>query len=825
MGETTVLCVACGKPSEEADAAYCWACGWGLGKLQVRVTTPCLVPDDGAGSAWFELECANQGPGCLTYCICQEHESELPLVFNDDPNLPGASPGTLGGLAPKAPLPLVGRVDPKDIAGATQISLTLLSSGCRPVGHGGPARPTLHPEADKCQVAIPVKRVEVFRPRPMADIVVFRRCGDRGFLVVGNDGGRELHYEIGPLPDGFRFVRADPAADKPVEPDLSPDNRTRYMALEPGATGEVHIEAPPLNAPWPDAKLKVDVEKGRLVHTVTLFREPITDMVTGGVSHILGLDFGTDKTAAYATEYRPDAQLREQPEELLHEPSTLYFSRSGGGRPELGRHVDAVDANDVTDGGFIQGMKLLLLEPPGRTVRVYERSYAPAELLRIFLSECLPLAHRKLDTPGRRAWDDTHHVLTIPVVGSDLERDRRAALMAETAQAAGVPTGRVTAHHPEPDCAAIDFVHQRTLGTEGYDFDLRPGDIVCVVDAGAGTTDVSILEWDPRPDDNGGEARFKVRGSIGFKFGGYEIDKLVAWVCYEEWGLGALPTDPDAPKDGPDWFAVKVNATHLQLFRKAKETLYDAIHDGAESPKVGFDPTSFDNVPEGRALHLPYERVSGHLRTRIRQLVLSGDGGQGSIEGCFREAGVSPREVRWVFLTGGTSRVVELRDCIDEFFQRGGSPQCQMIVAPGKDAVINVARGAAMRYQYTIEGALPCALDLLVSVPGSPERTVEMLPARDTPGAERAPAPLHLRMGAEVTYRLVADFGDGRPKGAVYVGRVDLTDNSTEPHRLGFSLRYARQANGRNEATLRVKATLASTGQVVLDEAPCTIAF
>ena len=191
---------------------------------------------------------------------------------------------------------------------------------------------------------------------------------------------------------------------------------------------------------------------------------------------------------------------------------------------------------------------------------------------------------------------------------------------------------------------------------------------------------------------------------------------------------------------------------------------------------------------------------------------------------CFRQAGVSLTDVRWLFLTGGSSAVSQIGDAFERFFTEAGNSECKIILAPLADAPLSVARGAAVRYAYTIEGALPCSLSLEIAVPGVPPRTYLMLPAGDMPGARRQQR-LPLQLGPAVRVRVLADFGGEGGEGSVYEGVVDLTGNDTLPHDLRFTMTYGKADDSApggitplmHDVRLRTTATIRRS-ETVLDD-------
>jgi hypothetical chaperone protein len=404
----------------------------------------------------------------------------------------------------------------------------------------------------------------------------------------------------------------------------------------------------------------------------------------------IGIDFGT--TNSVVAMLRPDGRcetLRHATGEVFR--SVLCFRSGTGGRPRHAAGPAAVEAHldDPLGSRLIMSLKSYLAQRSFTETRILGRTWRLEALVALFLGELL--------APLRAELDGARIVIGRPVrfvgeaEGFDLgERRLRAAFAA-----AGMADVEVAL---EPAGAGYRFA-------AGLD----RAATVLVADFGGGTSDFSVLRFDPGPP-----RRVTALGHAGVGIAGDAFDyRIIDHVVSPGLGKGSsyavmgkpLPVPPGwftnfarwhqlslmrAPKTLRDIAEVARTAEHPDRLRRlirliedeAGYALYRAVSE-AKTALSRAEETTLRFAHAGFALEAPISRAAfeGWIAPELARIA-------SALDASLTDAGLAPARVDRVFLTGGTSLVPAVRRLFEERF---GS---RRIAAGGE--FVSVAEGLAL---------------------------------------------------------------------------------------------------------------------------------
>jgi len=816
-----VTCPGCGDPLPDTSACYCLRCGCRLGRLVDPDRNPRCPLADGIGR--FQITLQNRGVGSAQVAV--EHEFRGLLVSCDTGAAPAVATDGWSGylIGPGTEERLDFTVPEAEIAGRSQFRVDLLiwdedgAHGAYGRGYEPPPprRVTLWP------------RVDVLSPGRLdlpPELLVFPRRYQKARIMLRNLGQQPLPVILGPLPAGFQFTTETEAIGGPSAPleGLSADERTLTLTLPGEGERWVSLLAPPLSQPWKadEARLRIQPGDGK-PHAVALHREPIFPGFSEEYAYILGIDFGTAESRVYASPALRSAEKRE-PEEVVRLDSTMTFSRDDPDQFTIGRPRNLM--KDYLPDWGVSGMKMLLRE--GRPRSLAGRSRSPHELVTQFLRHLRGLIadSNKLDQPN--ALELSHSCVTVPAMDTPDDRKRQAEETRGAAIAAGFLAPALSIHL-EPECAGLDFIHRR--GRKGFEgFDPRYGDLICIFDCGAGTTDISILRYligdgAETAEGAGDEVRLEVLGTAGVRFGGDLIDRLLAAAIVSKLEEGnRLRGDPPAATSGNiiesddktinSKFTIEGDPTERNTanmpdeVRPAKEEFYEKIRSEktreararAVRERVMVWPPKAGPSDPAR-VELSNREIDGCLAPWLEMVLETGihplmhEKVGTPLRELLEQAGLRRSQMRWCCMTGGSSLAVPIETAVARFFspEAGGSQQFRLIVPPVDDIRLSVVRGAAMRHQYRIEGGLPCAITATVTPLLSGyehlKRTREALPAGAPDGTEGQTLSVGFDFGFDVSVSVGVDYG-GRIKGEIYHRTIYLEGG--EPQRITVHVAY-----------------------------------
>lgn len=404
----------------------------------------------------------------------------------------------------------------------------------------------------------------------------------------------------------------------------------------------------------------------------------------------LGIDFGTTNSVVAAC--RPDGTVRTLSRDTAEVfRSVLCFWHGAGGRVRHAAGPPAIEAyqDDPLASRLIMSMKSYLAQRSMTETRIFGRAWPLEGLVALFLEELL--APFRAEMAGARITIG-RPVRFVGEAPDDALGERR--LRAAFAQA-GFPDVEVGL---EPAAAGHRFAH-----------DLREPATVLVADFGGGTSDFSVLRFDPGPP-----LRVAALGHAGLGLAGDAFDyRIIDHVVSPRLGKGdsytvmgnPLPVPPGwyssfarwhllslmrAPKTLRDIADVARTAEHPerlhQLVRliedEAGYALYQAIS-GAKARLTDEDEVVLDFRHEGFRLAAPIRRADFEewIAPELERIGRA-------VDAALADAKTAPEAVDRIFLTGGTSLVPAVRRLFDKRFG------AERVVSGG--AFVSVAEGLAL---------------------------------------------------------------------------------------------------------------------------------
>jgi molecular chaperone DnaK (HSP70) len=793
---TTLTCPTC-HFALDGPVAFCPRCGWPAGHLAAPALPGGLaLPPSGAVVAPLVLH--NTGAGPVEYAVeveagqdwafLQTPRGERSRIAADRRLEPGAEDNGLR----------VG-VQAEDVPASTvQVALVIRSSDATAPTINAP-RPW-NPERSRWRsfrVLVPVRRLGRPQVTVGAGLVAFTARGREARVYVHNAGGPTTLQLEGLPADflaGWEPVIRDGAQVLDVSLD-GPELTPVPTPFELGGDSAAHLVLRAPAAFEGAATVRLAGDEG-FAQELTLYGEPSARTASLVRHWTVGIDFGTAKSAVYFTDnWVPVAQRSPEPvlwpsgprshERTLPTTRSAVLYRAGTATPLCGHQVPVAPGAEAPDERVIQSIKTLLRDgaetdalrlPDGRVP-------TPVEVVSEFLSYLLG------EVRGAQAFRaqpemDARFVLTLPVMEerSAFLKQRGNTLLA--ARQAGLPVDELLTPS-EPECAALDLMH--CLATGRYAFGGRPyqlqdGEVLLVLDCGAGTTDLAILRIGLQEGQFGADQL----AAAGYRFGGDGVDDLLlSWVLEQRaeevrFGYDERRAWLHVPplRDSLPFAAAREEA------RRVKESLFIAGAPDAPRPfhtdlgTFELAPTDLERLvatylealfrtgvmPDPRAL---FPRLNAGLDDRLRlalwrELMQAAGTPMRSVEQVLADANLRRSDVTFLFITGGSGQIPLVRTYLGQFMgntQRG-------LVADPEDCTINVARGAALYHEYRVTGVLKCAIDI---VGRDPRDGSELLRERAlAPGAlpgpqvERAVA---ISPRESLVIALEATYPEGGPRG------------------------------------------------------------
>ncbi len=304
----------------------------------------------------------------------------------------------------------------------------------------------------------------------------------------------------------------------------------------------------------------------------------------------------------------------------------------------MGRGID-----DVQDELRLFPFRLAENLAPGEVLRIKlgEREYTPPEVSAFILRQLKRNAERYFGQPVKKA------VITVPAYFNDAQRQ------------ATKDAGRIAG------LEVLRLVNEPTAASLAYGLDKKREGIVAVYDLGGGTFDISILRLH--------EGIFEVIATNGdTHLGGDDIDNLLITIALEDI-KGDMGLD------------LRRNAEAVQAIRKA---VIDA-----KITLSSQDSTTIDvDLPGGRSYQreITREQFEGLIQPILQRTV-------GPCRQALKDAGLAPEQIDEVVLVGGSTRIPQVRQMVEELFKR--VPHSELnpdeVVALGAAVQANILAGGS----------------------------------------------------------------------------------------------------------------------------------
>lgn len=352
-----------------------------------------------------------------------------------------------------------------------------------------------------------------------------------------------------------------------------------------------------------------------------------------------------------------------------------------------------------TKGRLIQSLKSHLASRSLTSTEVFGRRYTIEDLIARILTDLREHAERQFGMPIRSA------IAGRPVkfVGAETGADNHYAL------------SRMRKAFEKAGFESVDFEMEPVAAAFHYESTLDRDELILIGDFGGGTSDFSLLRVGPNVRKRGRTPE-DFLGNSGVGLAGDTFDaKIVRNLVSPRLGAGSSARSMNKVLPAvPNWVYFKLERwSHLSFLRTGSVmTMLKSSKAQALEPEKIEALINLIEEDLGYRLHQAVQRVKCELSSSQRAEFLFVDGSVeiratvtrrefedwiadaiGSIEHCvdslLQTAGVGPREVDRVFLTGGSSFVPAVRRIFEARFGAGH-------VRSG-DEFTSVARGLALR--------------------------------------------------------------------------------------------------------------------------------
>jgi hypothetical protein len=784
---------------------------------------PEAVPLRGSLEATVVLECHNAGRG-LVECRLQD---EQPAGLSP---APGQSSAWI--VPPQQRVEVAFTVDPSRLEeGAATVAPRLLISD----GVGRHRHDFRAPSLEKTwREAAPPLRLDRMRLGPFhlyQEMLLIRRRDRPRKLLMKNKGQVSLNLTLSVPPEsGYQLRQATRAGAFTLSLEVQPEgtHETVYVEVAPPGAGRPA-------APRPFTVLRVEVrEIPRASRDVLLAWLPEGGRGLIEERWVVGIDFGTANTAIYVTDahlYAADPlheDARPRPvkwtvraEQRVTVPSVILYPPRG--LPRFGWNVPASAVTD-DDELVIRSLKKRLADPNDSYRHPNGKLLTADRIVTDFVGFLIEQVRQQLfQGEAGDPLGDARIVMSLPVHEDPQQHELQMQRTLQAALAAGLRQDQIE-FYPEPECAAVDFLRRRhDLGLAVQD-----GELLCVFDCGAGTTDLCILQVHL----SGAEVSFTPKALTGFPLGGDVVDELLTGhmlrTLEEAHALESyVEADGTYKLRGADETVYKRSDLLLSL-RDLKEGIplrgspEDTVQWQPGKPASGikpipitwelieklFTPWLEKMLEEGfRAGDLIPDWSPEHPEGRPMESELT------SAHEQIAEAGVRPNAVRWLCLTGGSSLMPFLVQRLKQLFPLARPiPDPETLAAQSEETdppfLLNVVQGAATRPLCRITGTLP--VDLFLQLEWGPEDSVQR--SREFPVLERGTAPgrtsrqrqFELPAGYSGALRVIARAGEH--SGVLYSLPIERSPQAPDSN-VQATLRYEASRS------LKLTATLAGPGE------------
>ena len=419
----------------------------------------------------------------------------------------------------------------------------------------------------------------------------------------------------------------------------------------------------------------------------------------------IGIDFGTTNSAVAVADANAEVVTEHYQyggDDYETFRSILYFAageKASGKRMHSYAGPEAIHQYLHADHGgrLIQSIKSYLSNRSLSATNLFGRNYRFEELVAFLLRSLKGAVAPLLEGSGDKV------VVGRPVrfVGSRNADDDEFALkrLREALALAGIHD--------------VEFEYEPVAAAYAYEARLQENELLLVGDFGGGTTDFTVIRVGPSARKDKADQRIIASGGLGLAGDAFDA-KLVRHVVSPLLGHGSLCRLIGKMATMPNWPYTKLEHWHHLSFLKSKENMDALLSLRAQA----VEPEKIDSlimlVTEdlGFQLHSAIQRAKYELSTREEsQFKFDAPGIRitntvsrkhferwiadelHSISRCLDDvlnrAGLQPKEIDRVFLTGGSSFVPSVRAIFDERFGRER--------ISGGSEFTSVAQGLALR--------------------------------------------------------------------------------------------------------------------------------
>lgn len=423
----------------------------------------------------------------------------------------------------------------------------------------------------------------------------------------------------------------------------------------------------------------------------------------------IGIDFGTTNSVVALAGADGSVTTRSFPTKqgaVDAYRSALMFWREG--RPPQTKivHVSGPDALDMalgmtTEHRFLQSLKTHLSSRAFQETRLFGKLYRLEDLIGTFLSDL---------TAGLDGVGEAPLVSGRPVVFAGERPDEELAV------------GRLASSYAKAGMAKVDFAYEPLGAAYWYARDLKTPQTMLVADFGGGTSDFSVMRFEP-----GGTGRLEAipLSHAGVGVAGDTFDyRIIEHAVSPRLGKGTQYRSFEKLLPIPAHYHAAFAQWHRLSLMKSRETMAELkalIRDAVEPGKLedlltvieydlgyelyravsaakialsGAEETQFHFRQMGVA-------IEGTIRRAEFERWIAQDVGaiEGALDKALAEAGVSGSAVEAVFMTGGTSHVPAVRALFDRRF---GAQRVHI-----GDAFRSVASGLALLALDRQRAAMP----------------------------------------------------------------------------------------------------------------------